>query len=142
MSKQKPDRFFVPEADKEPGYRYRWCNTDERNMLGRLAEGYEVVKFKEPELPKELRAEGAEVVPTSGVTRKRGTDLVLCRIREDAFQENIESRRRENRERHAGAIDTMVARAKENAERALAAAGLPAASGPLVFKDSPGAFKQ
>ncbi len=132
------DKFEV--KDKDPNYNYRWCNTDERAMLHRIDQGYEVCKFDSPELPTEIKN---ELVPgTGGVARRRGSDLILCRIRKDVFEENIESKRRSARERHAGAIDTMVAQAKENAERSLKAAGLSATSGPLVFKDTAGQFKQ
>lgn len=35
------DQFHVP--DKDPDYVYRWCNTDDRAMLQRCAQGYEPV---------------------------------------------------------------------------------------------------
>jgi hypothetical protein len=134
------DKFFVPEAQEDKEHVYRWCNTDERAMLMRIDQGYVVCKFDSPELPAELKP---DIVPAAGgVARRRGTDLILCKISKRAFEENIESKRRDARERHAGAIDNMVAAAKENAERAVRAAGLsPSSSGPLVFKDTAGPFK-
>lgn len=133
------DRFNVPEKDKDPNYIYRWCNTDERAMLQRLEQGYQVVKFDAPEIPSLVKGE-AEPAP-GGVARRRGSDLILCRIHKDVFEERIESKRRSNRDKHAGVIDDMVARARENAEQGLRNAGLKIPEHPLVFKDTAERFK-
>lgn len=134
------DKFRVPEALTDKEHIYRWVNTDERAMLQRMDQGYEVCKFDNPEIPAEVKPD--LVAGSAGVARRRGTDLILCKIKRSVFDENIESRRREARERHAGAIDNMVAQARENAENAMRAAGLTApTAGPLVFKDGGGPFK-
>lgn len=132
------DKFKVAESDKDPNYIYRWVNVDERAMLQRIDQGYEVCKFDSPEIPTEVKND--LVAQTGGVTRRRGADLILCRIRKDIHAERVGSRIDENRKRHAGAIDNMVEQAKENAERALEAAGLKSTR-PLVFKDTAGPFK-
>lgn len=95
------DQFHVP--DKDPAYIYRWCNTDERAMLHRKSQGYEVVIDDKPELPTVVT--GATDGPT---TRRRGQDLVLCRIKKEAFEANVESRRRALREHHAAANDLAI----------------------------------
>jgi hypothetical protein len=133
------DKFKVAESDKDPNYIYRWVNTDERAMLHRIDQGYEVCKFDNPEIPVEVKND--LVAQTGGVTRRRGSDLILCRIRKTVHDENVESRRRDARDRHAGVIDNMVAQAKENAEAGARQAGVPIGSGPLVFKDTAGPFK-
>jgi hypothetical protein len=131
------DRFHVP--DKDPNYIYRWVNTDERAMLQRKEQGYEVCMFKDPELPALVKGE-AESAP-GGVARRRGTDLILCKIRKDVFDEKVDSKRRAAHERHAGVIDDMVAQAKDSAEAAMKRAGAQLPSAPLVFKDTAGQFK-
>lgn len=133
MARGNYDKFEV--KDKETGYVYRWVNTDERAMLIRRDQGWEVCKFDEPELPSEI---AADAVPApGGVTRRRGSDLILCRMKQETWDENIGSRIEENRARHAGVIDTMVGAAKDNAERRMREAGLdPKAALPLVFKDT------
>jgi hypothetical protein len=108
-------------------------------MLHRIDQGYEVCKFDNPEIPVEVKND--LVAQTGGVTRRRGSDLILCRIRKTVHDENVESRRRDARDRHAGVIDNMVAQAKENAEAGARQAGVPIGSGPLVFKDTAGPFK-
>lgn len=131
------DKFTV--HDKETGYIYRWCNTDERSMLIRKEQGYEVCRYDEPELPSEI---SKDAIPApGGVTRRRGTDLILCRIKQEVWDENVGSVIEENRQRHAGVIDTMIAQAKENAERGIRDAGLKI-DRPLVFKDTAESFKQ
>jgi len=113
------DQFKVPEASDNSEYVYRWCNTDERAMRKRRAEGYETVIDAAPELQLDPNAPA----PPGGVTRRRGSDLILCRIKRTAYEENIVRRNRENKARQQGAIDAAVDQINEAAESAVRAAG-------------------
>jgi len=107
------DPFTVP--DKDPNFVYRWCNTDERAMLLRKAQGYEVVMDDAPELP---NLSGAPLA-SGQVTRRRGTDLVLCKIPRKHFEETIDARRKALQLQHRESLETGVAGANDNAEAAL-----------------------
>ena len=80
--------------DKDPGYVYRWCNTDDRAMLRHKANGYEPV-YGDPEIKETSTQEPGTAL------RKRGQDLILMRIPRRAFDRNIEARRQELRQLHA-----------------------------------------
>lgn len=128
------DQFHVP--DKDPEFVYRWCNTDERSMLQRKAQGYEVVLDDKPEIdPRVTSPDVTPIASSAGVTRRRGTDLVLCRIRKDAFDENIDSRRKALRAQHRGSIEDVVAQTNADTEAALRSRGQHARG--LVFRTSP-----
>lgn len=101
------DQFYV--ADKDPNYVYRWCNTDDRAMLGRQAAGYEVVLDDKPEIDprvKGVQADGQPAPPST--TRTRGRDLVLCRIPRDAFEKHYGTRRKALEAQHREAMDDVV----------------------------------
>lgn len=124
------DQFHVNDA--EPGFVYRWCNTDERAMLRHQANGYEVVQGAKPELTpvgKETSQPG-----TTGTTRRRGADLVLCRIPQAAFDENYESRRKTMRDQQTGAVDASIDQINADVEAALRQRNQTARG--LVFKSS------
>lgn len=134
MSDMMPDQFEVP--DKEPGYVYRWCNSDERAMLTRKAQGYEVVMDDKPEIDPRVQNPDAPASSTGGVTRRRGSDLVLCRIKKEVFDEKIDSRRRALREQHRGSIDDTIVQTNRETESALRRAGQGHTRG-LVFRTTP-----
>lgn len=108
------DGFDVP--DKDPDFKYRWCNSDTRAMMRHKHQGYEVV-MDEAKTPIVQKVENAQSPNPGQVTRTRGNDLVLMRIRKDVFEKNIESRRAAIRAQHEGAIDNAISQADENAVR-------------------------
>jgi hypothetical protein len=110
------DKFYVPEAETDKEHIYRWCNQDERSMLRHLDQGYEVCHFDTAEVPEAVKMQAGNIeAGPGGVTRRRGTDLILCRIRRTAHDENIVGPKREMEARHAGVVDAMVAQANEEA---------------------------
>lgn len=109
---------------------YRWCNSDERAMLRHQANGYEAVLSDKPE----ITVPGAVPVPAGGMTRKRGPDLVLCRISRRAFEENIEARRKALRDQHEANIDDSIDAINADVESAMKARGQTVRG--LVFKSS------
>jgi hypothetical protein len=123
------DPFTVP--DKDPNFVYRWCNTDERAMLMRKAQGYEVVMDDAPELPS---LTGAPIA-SGQVTRRRGTDLVLCKINRKHFEETIDARRRTLQAQHRDSLETGVAQTNDNAEAAMRKLGQKTKG--LAFRTSP-----
>jgi len=130
------DRFAVKDAD--PNYRYRWCNTRERTMLGKLDVGWEIVKGPS-ELPPEVASALGQSTeaPAGGTTRTRG-DLILMRIHKDLYEERVEKPRRAAAERQGVSLDTMVQQANEQAKRALKDKGYKDSQirDALVFQDS------
>lgn len=115
------DQFDVP--DKDPNYVYRFCNSDERAMRIRKAQGYETVV-----------TEAANAAPTGDATQRRGIDLVLCRIPRKLFEERVDSRRKAMHAQHRGAIDTAIENANELGRQALKDRGATVRS--LAFKTS------
>lgn len=125
------DPFYV--GDKDPNFVYRWCNTDERAMLARRAQGYETVVDEKPEIDS-LSGPVAELA-SGGHIRRRGTDLVLCRISRERFNRSIDAKRVQLRQMHNNAADDAVAETDANAARSLRASGYKPVRG-LAFRSS------
>jgi hypothetical protein len=127
------DQFEV--KDKDPAFVYRWCNADDRAMLRHKGNGYEPV-MGDPELPTQTApVEGA------GVLRRRGTDLILCRIPREVHERTIEARRRELRAQHSNAVDSAIDQANESAEASVYNRTQRHTKG-LVFRTEAGPFKK
>lgn len=112
------DMFTVHGAD--PNFKYRWCNSRDRNMLQKHNVGWEVDRTPANELPPEIARMGQTGTENvgGGTTRMRG-DLILMRISKEAYEERVEKPRRRAAERHGVSLDTMVQQADENTKKAL-----------------------
>jgi hypothetical protein len=126
-------KFDVP--DKDPDFIYRWCNADDRAMLIRQAQGYEPV-YGDPEI--KTSPVDPSISP-GGALRRRGSDLILCRIPKRAFEENVEARRQVMREQHQGTIDRSVEQLNDEVESSLRAQGHRGKG--LAFKTTAEPFK-
>jgi len=133
MTDRSPRPDYLHWTRKEPGYRYRWLNERDRNLLIARYEGWEPVLETAEDA---LLPAPAGIASTVGQVVRRG-DLVLHRVKEDTWQEREGAREREMRERHALTIDTMVKQANENAMRMAANHGVKVpVDRPLVFVES------
>lgn len=116
------DLFDVPNQD--PDYKYRWVNSKDTHMLRQIHNGWEVVQQPQDLDPAVAAALGQVTGnPTGGTTVARG-DLILMRMRREAFEANIAGPKREARERQNASFDTMVEQTNENTQRALRNAGM------------------
>jgi hypothetical protein len=128
------DQFHVP--DKDPNFIYRWCNTDDRGMLLRKSQGYEVVVDTTPELDPIVKSD----TPTTAgatATRRRGHDLILCRIPRTRFDETLGERRKALEAQHRSSVDDALAQVSADAESSLRARGQNARG--LAFRTTPNA---
>lgn len=87
-------------VDKEPGYRYRWCNKDIDNLSKKELEGWETVSklSSDKTRPSEERFQDGKNL-TSTYEKH---DLILQRIPEDIAQERDAYFQNENVRRTAG----------------------------------------
>lgn len=129
-----PDKFTVP--DKDPEYIYRWCNNDDRAMLAHQNDGYEVVIDDKPEINRGVQqAESQPLASSGGVTRRRGPELILMRIRKDRHAETVGARREYLAAHHRGALDGAVEQANEAARQQLSERNMRAPKS-LVFQST------
>jgi hypothetical protein len=129
------DRLFVPKP--EAGWRYRWVNTRDHVVRERLSQGFEFVTDPESPLPVGTATVLGQQTgsPAAGGSVTRG-DVVLMRMRNEAFEERIAAPKREARERQKASFDTMVAQSNENAQRLMRAAGLKGVPKQVVYETS------
>ena len=126
---ERNDQFFV--KDKDPNYVYRWCNSDDRAMRSHQADGYETVLDPTPEnATTEIPKDGA------GVTRRRGQDLVLCRIPRERFNETVGARRAELAAHHRGAQDNSLEQINDHMRNELQKRGGKNIPRQLVFRST------
>lgn len=128
------DQFHVP--DKDPDYVYRWCNTDDRAMLQRRAQGYEPVLDATPEIDPRIKGPEVPGAPATAATRRRGHDLILCRIPRKRFEETLGARRRALEAQHRDSIDDAIEQVAADASDALRVRSGKSARG-LAFKTTP-----
>ena len=79
--------FFDPFEieNKQPGYRYRFINMNERNVASKMRQGYEIVKDTDPE--KMAMQDNTPLKAGSSIdTTRRFNDVVLARIPEALFK--------------------------------------------------------
>jgi hypothetical protein len=79
--------FFDPfeVQNKQPGYRYRFINMNERNVASKMRQGYEIVKDTDPE--KMVITDSTPLKAGSSIdTTRRFNDVVLARISEAQFK--------------------------------------------------------
>lgn len=69
--------------DKEPGYRYRFCNKDTDNLAKKYAEGWEPVSALTDK--SKLTENSNEAKPLTSMHERR--DTILCRIPEEVALE-------------------------------------------------------
>jgi hypothetical protein len=130
----KIDRLFV--SDMDPEYYYRWANTKDINVMSMQLDGFEPVVGEDPKMsltPLPVAGQSTEN-PVSAGSRMRG-DLVLMRIRKEAYEETIGEELRAARDRQSVSLDTMVQQANENARNAAKQAGLKNVPKQLVFRE-------
>lgn len=137
LVRQRPDRFALKPGDMQPGYRYRWLNTNDRMLREAVYnDGWEICQYSEGENPL-LNPNASGTAPeasTTGSTRVRG-DVVLARMRIGEWEEKIAQPIRDARDRQEATLDTMVHAANERMMRAASAAGLPTKAKPLIFRE-------
>jgi hypothetical protein len=129
------DRLAVPKP--EAGWHYRWVNTKDHVVRERLSQGFEFVQEPDSQLPPGTAVALGQQTgnPASGGSVTRG-DVVLMRMRNEAFEERVATPKREARERQKASFDTMVAQNNENAQRLMRAAGLRSVPKQVVYETS------
>jgi len=129
------DRLRV--KDKEPGFEYRWVNNRDLHMQDKLDVGWEPVHKPAEDLlgPTAALAGASTSAPGGGTTVTRG-DLVLMRMRTEAFEKNVAGPHRAARERQAASVDTLVEQANESARKRLHLAGMKNIRHDMVFQTS------
>lgn len=129
------DRLYV--SDKDPEFYYHWFNRNDMNMMQAQMDGYSAVLGEDPAavIPGLLPAGQSTENPTGGVVRMRG-DLVLMKIRKEAYERTVGAREHEARERQSASLDTMVLQANENARKQLKERGQKQVPSSMVFRDT------
>lgn len=131
----RPDRLALLPQDQDPKYKYRWLNTNDRNLREAVYfNKWEICQFPAGENPLSVLPGQSTDAPGGGVTRTRG-DVVLARMPRDVHEATIQARIRDAQDRQGATLDTMVAAANENAHRLAKAAGLPVHGKTLVFRE-------
>lgn len=140
--RQKPDRLFVP--DKDPDFVYHWMNNaagpqGDQNMYMAQHEGWEPAPMDPSKLPPGVLEATLQTTsqPGGGTTHRRG-DLVLYRMRREAWEKLREEERYENQKRQDTTLDTMVMQAQENAAKNLRDRGQKRIPRDLVFREDVG----
>jgi hypothetical protein len=139
---QRPDRLFVP--DKESGWVYHWMNAaagpqGDQNLYMAAWEGWEPAPMDPSKLPPGvLAAAQQQVSQAGGGTAHRRGDLVLYRMRQEAWEKNIHAVSEATLKRQQSTLDTMVLQAQENAARQLRERGQTNIPKNLVFSEDIG----
>jgi len=118
------NQFAVHDAD--PTKVYRWVNTNERVLIGRMNEGWKV--SEKDQITPEARKVLMNVVgqstqsPDGGKTMRVG-DLILMEMPKELHKENIVRRNEQRRERQKVSMDTLILQANQSAQAAMRAKG-------------------
>jgi hypothetical protein len=129
------DELNVP--DKDPAFKYKWCNSRERVMRRRLDQGYEVVP------PDETPAVIRQLNPSAGgdTVRTRG-DLVLMRIKNDVHAERIAGPIEAAKARQKEASDDMTDAANDRIVKEMAKKGVVGKRDRMIFPTTGDPFKR